>query len=339
VTAQLKLDRAQILAFRRRVSALDSRLPMSPDSLRHAGWAGLQDSMPRAALLSIHARVRDTQPDTIYDESLLQVWGPRFSAYVVPAVDRAVFTLSRMPDDERGRQRAESAAQRLRAAIGDARAGHHDVGEQMGINPNSLRYGTATGEIAIRWEGARQPQIWMLPRPETSPEDARAEMARRYLHVFGPTSATRFADWAGISARAGHDTFVKLASELTQVLTPIGEAVILTADLETFSKPAGRPAQARLLPSGDTYFLLWGEDRELLLPDAASRAQLWTSRVWPGAVLVSGEIVGVWRRANEKVTVELWRPLSPAEREAVEEEASGLPLPGLTKDLSVSWVD
>src|SRR5215208_6853243 len=100
---------------------------MRPEALRRAAWAGLQDSMPRAALLSINARVRDTQPDTIYDESFVQIWGPRYSAYVIPAADRAVFTLSRMPDDEKGRKRAESAAERLRAAIGTARVGHHDV--------------------------------------------------------------------------------------------------------------------------------------------------------------------------------------------------------------------
>ncbi|MDF2754128.1 MAG: Activator of Hsp90 ATPase, partial [Gaiellaceae bacterium] len=55
--AQLDLTRAEILAYRRRVNELDERLPAGPASLRRAAWAGLQDSMPRAALLSIHARV------------------------------------------------------------------------------------------------------------------------------------------------------------------------------------------------------------------------------------------------------------------------------------------
>ena len=122
------------------------------------------------------------------------------------------------------------------------------------------------------------------------------------------------------------------------VQTPIGDAVILTADEPELHQAPSDPAAARLLPSGDTYFLLWGKDRELLVPDAARRAQLWTTRVWPGAVLVSGEVVGVWRRANEKLTAELWRRLSPAERAAVEEEAASLPLPGLSRDITVSWV-
>jgi len=51
--SRLNLTRTQILAFRRHVGALDQRLPRGRRSLRRAAWAGLQDSMPRAALLSI----------------------------------------------------------------------------------------------------------------------------------------------------------------------------------------------------------------------------------------------------------------------------------------------
>ena len=46
------------------------------------------------------------------------------------------------------------------------------------------------------------------------------------------------------------------------------------------------------------------------MPDAHLRSELWTSRVWPGAVLVGGEIVGTWRRAEAMVTLQSWRPLS-----------------------------
>src|SRR5213075_2383140 len=97
--SQLALTRAQILAFRRRVGALDQRLPRGRRSLRRAAWAGLQDSMPRAALLSIHARVEGTEPSTWEDPLLVQLWGPRYSAYVVAARDVAIFSLARLPDD------------------------------------------------------------------------------------------------------------------------------------------------------------------------------------------------------------------------------------------------
>ena len=113
----LELTRAQILAFRRRAGALDARLPCGTRSLRRAAWAGLTDSVPRAALLSIHARVEATEPSTWEDPSLVHVWGPRYSTYLVPARDRAVFTLGRLPDAPRRRQRAEAMAALLHAYL------------------------------------------------------------------------------------------------------------------------------------------------------------------------------------------------------------------------------
>jgi hypothetical protein len=97
------------------------------------------------------------------------------------------------------------------------------------------------------------------------------------------------------------------------------------------------PAPARLLPSGDAYYLLWGADREILVPEAKRRAELWTTRVWPGALLVSGEIVGVWRRSAAQISIDAWCRLSSAEREAVEAEAISLPLPGLKGPINVRW--
>src|ERR687890_530536 len=93
--ARLALTREQILGHRRRVGSLDERMPVGADSLRPAAWAGLQDSMPRAALLSIHARVEGTEPMTWADPALAQLWGPRFSVYAVALPDVPLFTLGR----------------------------------------------------------------------------------------------------------------------------------------------------------------------------------------------------------------------------------------------------
>src|SRR5204863_6026814 len=115
VQARLRLTRRQILAFRRRVGGLDERMPSGAGSLRLAAWAGLQDSMPRAALLSLHARVEGVGPSTWDDPSLVQLWGPRFNTYVVARRDFALFSLGRYPDDPNGRARAEGLAERLHA--------------------------------------------------------------------------------------------------------------------------------------------------------------------------------------------------------------------------------
>src|SRR3954464_281510 len=106
----LDLMRAQILAFRQTAGALDARLAPGAASLRTAAWIGLQDSMPRAALLSIHARVAGATPSSWEDPAYVQLWGPRFQAYVVPAVDHPLFSVSRYPDDARGQAVADRMA-------------------------------------------------------------------------------------------------------------------------------------------------------------------------------------------------------------------------------------
>jgi hypothetical protein len=339
-SARLELRREQILTHRRAVGALDRRLPAGTESLRRAAWAGLQDSVPRAAVLSIHARVEGTRPETWEDPSLIQLWGPRYSVYVVAATDHAVFSLGRLPDDGAGRQRAEDLAGRLHAFLDGRRLGCTEVGHSLGVHPNSFRYGAATGTVLIRWDGARQPPVWTVPAPDVDPREARLELARRYLHVFGPATPTGFAEWAGIRpTSAGRAAFDALAESLTPVQTPAGDAWILTGDEPSFLAPGAPAAPARLLPSGDAYTLLQGADRELLVPDADDRRRLWTPRVWPGAVLVAGEIVGTWRRSQADLTVEPWRRLSAAERAAVEAEAASLPLPGIRESVRVRWVE
>jgi hypothetical protein len=73
------------------------------------------------------------------------------------------------------------------------------------------------------------------------------------------------------------------------------------------------------------------------VPDPRLRGELWTSRVWPGALLVDGELAGTWRRANQNLSIQAWRPLTRAERGAVEVEAAALPLPGLPGPIRVTW--
>jgi hypothetical protein len=114
----LEVSRAQVLAYRQAVGSLGERLPPGADSLRRTAWAGLQDSMPRAALLSIHARVEGTGSSTWEDRALVQVWGPRFSAFVVAARDHAIFTLGRLPDIGDRRRRAEDVNGHVKVPAG-----------------------------------------------------------------------------------------------------------------------------------------------------------------------------------------------------------------------------
>lgn len=335
--SRLELSRSQILRFRRRVGSLDQRLPAGTKSLRRAAWAGFQDSVPRAALLSIHARVEETGAASWEHSSLVQIWGPRFNAYVVAANDLSTFTLGRLPKAASRLARAQKIAAQLHAILNGERMLMGLAGHAMGVPHNSLRYAAPTGTVLIRWDGARQPVIWTVPPPEIDPEHARLELARRYLHVFAPATAASFARWAGIQPGEANAAFKALARALTPVRTPVGDAWILSDDEAAFLAQPGPDPGARLLPSGDAYYLLWGADRNILVPDSRRQAQLWTTRVWPGAVLVNGEIAGVWRRAAAEISIDAWRRLSSAEREAVEAEALSLPLPGLDCPIKIRW--
>jgi hypothetical protein len=336
VQARLGLTRQQILAFRRRVGGLEERLPNGPESLRLAAWAGLQDSMPRAALLSLHARVDGVQPSTWEDPALVQLWGPRHQVYVVAKRDFALFSLGRFPDTAKSRLRAERMAELLHAGLDGARMTDREVGRKMGVG-NALRYAATTGTIAIRWAGARAPVIWTVPAPEVDAADACRELARRYLHILGPATANGFARWAGISRRSAAGAFASLEESLLPVRSPLGDEWLLADDEPAMSAAETAAAPARLLPSGDAYFLLHGAARELLVPRADQREQLWTSRVWPGALLVDGEIRGTWRRAQHTMRIDAWGRLSRGARDAIEAEADTLPLPGLDRRIEVVW--
>jgi hypothetical protein len=284
--------------------------------------------MPRAALLSIHARVQGTGPSAWDDPSLAQVWGPRYQVYVIPARDLAVFTLGRLPDGGKIRERADDLAARLHEFLSGERMRYDDAGQALGTHGNNLRYAALTGRLAIRWEGARRPTVWTVPPPDISPAEATLELARRYLHIFGPARTEAFAKWAGIGARNAVRAFEDLGAERIGVRTPSGDACMLARDEPTIREPPLPTAAVRLLPSGDAYTLHGtSEERALLVPDAGHRTELWTPRVWPGALLVAGEIVGTWRRAQRTVTIQAWKRLSRAAQETVVAEAESLPLP------------
>lgn len=325
----LRLDREEILSFRRRTGALDERLAAGPDSLAQPAAAGLQDSMPRAALLSLHARVRSVGPETWSEPPLVQLWGPGYSVFVVAEPDVALFTLSRLPEAGQRRRRAEELAARLSELLAGGSMTYDRAGALLGVHPNSLRYAALTGTVLIRWEGAGASTIWTVPRPEMEPAEARAELARRFLHSYGPSTPASFARWAGMNVAAAESAFELLSDEVIEVLSPIGPSFLLSSD-EALMRSSGPPERgAPLIPSGDPYFLLHGPERELLVPDERLRAELWTPRVWPGALLLDGEIAGTWRRSQGSVTVRPWRRLSRAELASVEAEVASLPLPGL----------
>ena len=297
--SRLVLTRSQILAFRRHVGALDERLPRGARSLRRAAWAGLQDSMPRAALLQIHARVEGTGPSSWEHPSLVQVWGPRYSTYVVPARDFALFTRARLPDGGKTRANAEDYAARLHDFLAGRRMTDREVGAgARHRQSHAIRHADRQGPDPLGGSSSAAG----LDRPDTRDRTAcspsrssRADTCTSSV----PRRRSRSPGGQGSDRRTASRRSRHCGGRSPRCERPIGDAWMLTRDEPELRSP-GPPAAARLLPSGDAYFLLQGADRELVVPQPERRAQLWTSRVWPGAVLVEGEIVGTWRRAGRR---------------------------------------
>jgi hypothetical protein len=81
----------------------------------------------------------------------------------------------------------------------------------------------------------------------------------------------------------------------------------------------------RLIPPMDPF--LQARDRDLLVPGRAHQKELWRVLGNPGALLVDGEVAGVWRakmsgRKRVDLTVTPFTPLSVAHRKKLDVEAA-----------------
>ncbi|HEY3163314.1 MAG TPA: crosslink repair DNA glycosylase YcaQ family protein [Candidatus Limnocylindrales bacterium] len=335
----VRISRDQLVRYRARVGHLDRKL--APGSFAEAAWCGLQDSVPRGGVISLHARVEDTRPESWEHPSLAQIWFRGGADYLVPRVDAGIFTLGSYPRD------AEEAArlERLADAIHDVTAGETLKVSQVSTrvkldHPTEIRRVAVTGRAHIRWDASN---IWLIPveRPAIDAGDARRDLARRHLRGFGPSTVKRLATWTGVSLRDAAETWQEIEAELVEVaVADIEESrFVLASDVDALRAADHPLAGTRLLPFDDAFTKL---DRDLLVADAEHRDHAFppvgTSRGYiPGAVLIDGEIVGVWQRQQRTVAIHAWKRLSAASREFVEAEALAFPIAGSSR-ASVSWV-
>jgi hypothetical protein len=294
-----------VLRARLHAQHLDGRLPAS--AFVEAAFGGLQDSAPRTALLSLHARCEGVGPDSWEADGLAQVWGPRRAVYVVPSDAVAAFTLGRLPRDERRADAILGAGERAAKLLSRGSAGPQgDLEAELGLERGALRTVALSGRLLLRWD-ARTTTVTAAPVPEVDAETARLDLARRYLAWFGPATAAQFAAWAGVDeADAG------------VTLDAVGRA----PELPVPSESAG---QVRLLPPGDPYLF---RDRRHLVADKRQFEELFRPKGHlAGGLLVDGEIVGTWSRQQRKVTVRPWQRVDE-DRLAAEVELMSAPLGG-----------
>ena len=181
---------------------------------------------------------------------------------------------------------------------------------------------------------------WLGAAPADDPRAARAELLRRYLACFGPSTARHFAEWVGIGTAEAREDWEGMAKRLVEVTIDSQAAWVHADDFAHLGNPPAADG-ARLLPPYDAY--LDQRDRAVLLPDRELHRRVWTILGNPGVVVDDGEIVATWRPQKKGkrlgLNVEAFRPLGPETRAEIEAEAALLaPLRGCTS-AAVSLVE
>jgi len=163
------------------------------------------------------------------------------------------------------------------------------------------------------------------PIPDADPNQARAELVRRYLRCYGPSTAKHFAEWAGIGQAQAAQAWSLVEEDLVPVDFARRTTWLHRQDLPRLISPP-QPGGVRLLPPGDPYLAL--RDRATLIPDKTLHPRVWQKSGNPGAVLTDGRVAALWRPEKKgqrlTLTIEALAALSPDDRSRIEDEAVSL---------------
>jgi hypothetical protein len=179
--------------------------------------------------------------------------------------------------------------------------------------------------VAARGTDAQMARLdqWLgTPPPNLDMEAARGELARRFLHCYGPATPRHFAEWTQRSVADAKQAFSLIHDEIVESPVDGSDAVLLRSDEKGLSSPPDSEG-VRLLPVQDPY--LQQRDRATLLPDHDRRRTLWQPVRGPGGVLADGEIVGTWRSRTAgkrlDVAVELFHAVRQTIKDDIQAEA------------------
>ncbi|UVI36050.1 winged helix DNA-binding domain-containing protein [Brevibacterium spongiae] len=158
-----------------------------------------------------------------------------------------------------------------------------------------------TAPFVLLDEWIDEPSITSSQAPDGNERDrARAELLRRYLHCYGPSTRADFAAWLGIRSTEAQPWWDLLDGQITEI--DCGRrAWMLAEDVDRLHR-AELPRGVRLLPPHDPYTQM--RDRETIVPKEHHR-EVWKTVGDPGTLLVDGRIVGTWRvrKQNRRLNI------------------------------------
>ncbi|MBL8153262.1 MAG: AlkZ family DNA glycosylase [Anaerolineae bacterium] len=160
----------------------------------------------------------------------------------------------------------------------------------------------------------------LAPGPTLPPDQAVAELARRYFTSRGPATLADFAYWAGLRITEARASLAALQSTLVED----------RIDGQSYWQPADEPPPPDrlidLLPGFDEFLLGYKDRSAVLDPQFADAICPGGNGVFYPTIVSAGRIIGTWKRALKKKAVEItlqpFRPLRPDERDSLAEAAA-----------------
>jgi hypothetical protein len=365
-----RLRWAQVMAWRSARHRLAERAPAGAMLAVTAGIAGLHAQVMSSAELTLWARVEGLRPDAVRralweDRSLVKTWAMRGTLHLLPAAElplwQAALSTRRGWESgawQRGFGVSLAELERLVDAVAEALDGRQLTREELAAevarltgNPELggklrhswgalLKPAAALGKLCFAPNLGQQvrftrPDSWLGGWTAHDPEEAMAEVTRRFLAASGPVTREDFARWWGIPSPArGARLLERLGDAVARVEVEGTAAYALAADLPGLAAAgagdgAGTGAgTVRLLPAFDQYVVTATRQAGHLMP-GPFKARVYRPQGWLSPVLlVGGRMDGTWRQETRGrrllVTIEPFTDPPPPVRRAAEAEAERL---------------
>jgi hypothetical protein len=333
----------QVIAWRLARQHLVDRLPASSIERIADDIGGVHAQLGLGAESSLRARTRDLLPADVRAavndrRSLVKTWAMRGTLHLISAEQlplvvaaRGVRQAYRRPYWQKSFDVTNDELDAMFAATRVALDGHQLTREELADAIAEQVDARFAQRLRSGWgsllkpcadegllvfgpsQGARvtfvRPDQWVPGWPATlpDPQESLLEVARRYIHAYGPTTGADFARWWGTETAAGNRVVKALEPELEAIEVDGSHAWALASDIGALAatKPQRGGHTVRLLPSFDPFVMgtyprtaIVAEDRQL---DVYRRVGAWVSPV----VLVDGRAVGTWSQARQGRRLEI----------------------------------
>ena len=171
------------------------------------------------------------------------------------------------------------------------------------------------------WRAKPADRFVALAEPEAhDPTDARAEMLRRYLAAFGPSTRRDIGAWSRMHVPV-IDRALERLEPLRRFRDEQGRELL---DVQRAPLPDPQtPAPARFLPKWDNALLAWA-DRTRILPEEYRRIVIGQNGDVAQTFLVDGFVAGTWSTENGRVVLEPLAKLSRSTKRELKDEAGRL---------------